>query len=88
MTSPAAEVSRNGWTAVPVDAKVLLQGKPYLHNPERLLVDDIKFPFDDPVVAKVYAYAKERLMKQTFNHSMRVYYFGAPPGIHNAISDD
>jgi cyanamide hydratase len=70
------EVARNGWTSVPVDLAALLGGKSYIHEPTPLLVDDIKFPDDDPVVAKVQKYARERLPPKVFNHSMRVFYFG------------
>ncbi|KAK3323974.1 hypothetical protein B0T19DRAFT_218908 [Cercophora scortea] len=68
-------VALHGWTAVPRDADALLQGKPYLHEPTPLLVRDMKFPSDDPIVAQVQQYAKEKLPSQTYNHSMRVYYY-------------
>ncbi len=61
---------------MPVDANAIFLGKPYLNKPEPLLFDDIKFPSDDTVVAKVQQYAKEKLPAKTFNHSMRVFYFG------------
>lgn len=69
-------IAVHGWTAVPRDPKVFLEGKEYLHAPAPLLVQDMDFPRDDPLVAKVQNYAKEHLLEQTFNHSMRVYYFG------------
>jgi len=75
MSSTIDTVALHGWTAVPVDAKAILQGKPYLHNPGPILVKDIKFPSDDPIVAKVHDYAKEKLPPPTFNHSMRVFYW-------------
>lgn len=74
----ADEIAQNGWTAVPVDAAKILQDKPYLHEPAPLLVSDIPFPSDDPVVARVQQYVKEKLPEQTYNHSLRVYYFGEP----------
>ncbi|CAK7214355.1 hypothetical protein SBRCBS47491_002112 [Sporothrix bragantina] len=67
----------HGWTAIARDPKVVLSGKDYLHEPSSLLVKDIKFPSDDPLVAQVQAYAKAKLAPQTFNHSMRVYYFAS-----------
>jgi len=76
MVSSSDDVPKNGWTAVSVDPKVVLGGKPYINKPEPILVDDIQFPFDDSVVAKVHAYARDHLPPQTFNHSMRVFYFG------------
>ncbi|KAK7409053.1 hypothetical protein QQX98_008757 [Neonectria punicea] len=68
-------IAQNGWTAVPVDAGKLFNGKPYINKPTPLLVADIKFPSDDPLVAKVQQYAKEQLPIQTFNHSLRAYYY-------------
>jgi cyanamide hydratase len=79
MSSSTDTVALHGWTAVPRDAKVILDGKPYINKPDSLLVKDIKFPSDDPVVAKVREYAQDKLSPQTFNHSMRVYYFCKPP---------
>ncbi|KAM4064594.1 HD domain-containing protein [Hirsutella rhossiliensis] len=69
------QVARNGWHAVPVDPSNIFGGKPFINQPEPLLVADMEFPGDDAVVEKVCAYAKQKLPLQTFNHSMRVYYF-------------
>ena len=70
------QIAEHGWTAVPLDANAIFNGKPYLHKPTPVLVADIPFPSDDPVVAKVQAYARETLPPQTYNHSMRVFYWG------------
>ena len=43
-----------------------------------ILVKDIPFPADDPLVVRIQAYAKEKLPLQTYNHSTRVYYWGMP----------
>ncbi|PHH90126.1 hypothetical protein CDD83_4443 [Cordyceps sp. RAO-2017] len=75
MAAIPGEVGQNGWHAVPVDPGKMFGEKPYLNKPAPMLVADIKFPHDAPVVANVYAYTKEKLPRQTFNHSMRVYYF-------------
>lgn len=78
-TTPAAsaeDIAKHGWTAVPVDANAILKGRSYVHKPRPRLVSDMPFPSDDPVVAKVQAYAKEHLVLQTYHHSMRVYYWG------------
>lgn len=75
-TSNTAEVAQHGWTAIARDPQVVLSGKSSLHEPKPLLVKDIAFPSDDALVSNVQAYAKEKLAPQTFNHSMRVYYFG------------
>ncbi|KAL6894994.1 hypothetical protein GGI43DRAFT_411603 [Trichoderma evansii] len=72
---PANDIAQNGWTALPLDPSKLFGGKPFRNAPGPLLVSDIKFPEDDPVVAKVRSYAKEKLPIQTYNHSMRVFYY-------------
>ncbi|KAI4154078.1 MAG: hypothetical protein LQ340_001903 [Diploschistes diacapsis] len=69
-----AQIEEHGWTAVPRDFKVLLQGKPYLKEPTGILVDDIPWPVDE-LVTKAQEYAHGELGAQTYNHSMRVYYF-------------
>ncbi|TDZ26829.1 Cyanamide hydratase [Colletotrichum orbiculare MAFF 240422] len=86
------DIASNGWTAVPVDAVKILNGKPYIHKPQPLLVDDVEFPEDDAIVAKTKTYAKEKLPEHTFNHSMRVFYFASAiikqqfPEHHDALS--
>jgi cyanamide hydratase len=72
-------IAEHGWTAVPVDAEAIFKGRPYLHKPASVLVKDTHFPSDDPIVAKVQAYAKNHLPPQTYNHSMRVFYWGISP---------
>ncbi|TFB01526.1 Cyanamide hydratase [Trichoderma ghanense] len=74
---PADEIKQNGWTSVPLDPSKLFGSQPFQNRPGPLLVADIKFPDDDPIVVKVKSYAKERLPIQTFNHSMRVFYFSS-----------
>lgn len=70
------DIEANGWTAVPVDAGKIFGDKPFLHEPAPISVQDIQFPSDDPIIAKTLGYAKDRLHAQTFNHSMRVFYYG------------
>ncbi|KAH6634873.1 hypothetical protein B0J18DRAFT_32755 [Chaetomium sp. MPI-SDFR-AT-0129] len=70
-------IAEHGWTAVPVDAEAIFNGKPYLHKPGPASVKDFPFPSDDPIVAKTQAYAKEHLPQQTYNHSMRVFYWAS-----------
>lgn len=72
----ANQIEQNGWTSVPLDPSKLFGGEPFKNAPGPILVADIKFPNDDPIVVKVQSYAKDRLPIQTFNHSMRVFYFG------------
>ncbi|KAK6858508.1 Cyanamide hydratase- HD-type [Apiospora arundinis] len=78
-TTPAAsaeDIARHGWTAVPVDSNAIFGDKPFLYEPAPISVDDIPFPSDDPLVAKVQEHVKRELPEPTFNHSMRVYSFG------------
>jgi cyanamide hydratase len=74
--SRAAQVEEYGWTATPCDASQLKLYVP----PAPQLVDDLPCP--DTAVAKAsMEYAKAELPPHTFNHSMRVYYYGmyGPP---------
>ncbi|KAK8062374.1 MFS transporter [Apiospora hydei] len=78
-TTPAAsgeDIAKHGWTAVPVDANAIFGDKPFLHDPAPISADDIPFPSDDPLIAKVQEYVRRELPEPTFNHSMRVYNFG------------
>ncbi|KAF1974620.1 urea hydro-lyase/cyanamide hydratase [Bimuria novae-zelandiae CBS 107.79] len=78
--SNAADNSNNtlekyGWTSVPHDQSVLLKDvSPW--DPANYTVSQIQLPESD-IAKKVAEYAKERLPEQVFNHSMRVYYYGA-----------
>ncbi|PKS11153.1 hypothetical protein jhhlp_002914 [Lomentospora prolificans] len=72
-----SEVERNGWTAVPVDAGSIFKDKPYINEPTPLREHEIEFPSDDPIVSKVQEYAKSRLPRQTYHHSMRVFYYAS-----------
>lgn len=76
MSSAEESVTIHGWTAVQRDPKVLLSGKAYIHKPSALLVEDIGFPSDDNLVARIQEYAKAKLAPPTFHHSMRVFYYG------------
>lgn len=70
------EIASNGWTCTPADAGAIFGDRPFINKPEALSLDDIKFPYDDPIVSKTIKYAKETLHPETFNHSMRVYFYG------------
>ncbi|KAJ5822640.1 cyanamide hydratase [Penicillium robsamsonii] len=70
------EIAANGWTSMPANAGAIFGDQPFINKPESLSLSDIKFPFDDPTVAKTLKYAKEALHPETFNHSMRVYFYG------------
>ena len=71
----------HGWTAVPrsLDKLVASRRDPKASTPVR--VDDIPLP-DSPLAKEVLTYAKQNLPLQTFNHSMRVYYYGSSCSAH------
>ncbi|KAL2848395.1 hypothetical protein BJY01DRAFT_262696 [Aspergillus pseudoustus] len=69
------EVGANGWNDVPVDAGAI-GDRPFINEPKPIPVDQIKFPTEDPIVSKTIEYVKRVLHPETFNHSMRVYYYG------------
>jgi cyanamide hydratase len=79
MCHAEAEIGGNGWTSTPADAGVIFGDRPFIHEPGPLSIKKIEFPYHDPVVAKTLDYAKSVLHPETFNHSMRVYYFGKSP---------
>ncbi|KAL8940803.1 MAG: hypothetical protein Q9216_002629 [Gyalolechia sp. 2 TL-2023] len=64
-----------GWAAKPRDVSELLHGKKNNQNPQPQTVASIDFP-DTPLANSVLEYAKKELNTETFNHSMRVYYYG------------
>ncbi|RAH77869.1 cyanamide hydratase [Aspergillus japonicus CBS 114.51] len=70
------EVKANGWTSTPADAGAIFNDQSFLQKVKPLSLDAIKFPADNPVVAKTTEYASAVLHPETFNHSMRVYYYG------------
>jgi cyanamide hydratase len=74
------EVAINGWTSTPADAGAIFGDQPFINKPEPLSLDDVKFPFEDPIVAKTLTYARGILHPETFNHSMRVYFYGMLAG--------
>ncbi|KAF2873329.1 hypothetical protein BDV95DRAFT_489661 [Massariosphaeria phaeospora] len=69
------DLTANGWTAVP---RSFSKGLTHVDKnlQAKISVSDIKLP-DSDIVRKTYQYAKKELPEKTFNHSMRVYYYGA-----------
>lgn len=68
------ESAAHGWTAVPrSQSKIIAELED--PKPANIHVDDIQVP-DSEVARKTYEYAKRELPEKTFNHSMRVYYYG------------
>jgi hypothetical protein len=70
------EMSTHGWAAVPRSFEKSLADVDMNHQ-AKLSVKDVELP-DSAIAKKTYAFAKEQLPEKTFNHSMRVVYFGKP----------
>ena len=70
-----------GWTAQDRDPALVLNGRQKFKASEPLLVQDIALP-DTALAEAVREYAKRELPEQTFNHSMRVYYYGKETYFH------
>ncbi|KAL2049676.1 hypothetical protein ABVK25_010017 [Lepraria finkii] len=68
-------IATHGWTAQPRDVSILLSGKKNIKSPEPVKVEFIPMP-DSQLAKEVMEYAKKELREETFNHSMRVYYYG------------
>ena len=68
-------VEEHGWTAVPRSLDKLVASCKDPKSSKPVSVDDIPLP-DSPLVQSITKYAKENLSKQTFNHSMRVFFYG------------
>jgi hypothetical protein len=74
MSNPAIE--KYGWTAVPVDLKTLLSLSDTASNPAKPIpVSSIPAP-SSPLAKAVREHARKELPIETFNHSMRVFYYG------------
>jgi cyanamide hydratase len=72
MTSP---IERYGWTPVPRSLDKLISNRTDPQPSSAIKVEDIPLP-NTELAQQVLRYAKEHLPKETFNHSMRVYYYG------------
>lgn len=68
-------VQEHGWTAVPRSLEKLVTRRKNPQPSKPMTVDEIPQP-DSPLVRSVMKYARENLPGQTFNHSMRVFYYG------------
>lgn len=71
-------IEEHGWTAVPRSLEKLVQSRKDPKPSKPMKVADIPLP-DTHLVQSVMKYAKEHLPAETFNHSMRVYYYGMIP---------
>lgn len=70
------EIAANGWTKTPANAGLIFGNRLVCVAIGALPMDDLTFPFGDVVVEKTMEYAKKVLHPETFNHSMRVYFYG------------
>lgn len=68
-------LTTHGWNAVPCDPSLIFSGKHGMREPEPAKVNDVPLP-QTSLAEKVLEYAKKELREETFNHSMRVYYYG------------
>jgi len=72
------EISEYGWTAVPRDIEKLLKGRKNIRDPKPIRVSDIEVPATS-LAREIQQYAKTNLPEETYNHSMRVYFYGKLP---------
>ena len=79
-------VKEHGFTAVARDTKTLISGN-INHISRPIKIEDIPFPKTE-LIKKVQDYAKSKLGKETYNHSMRVYYYGNWIGTYGEIPKD
>lgn len=73
---PSSEVEANGWTAVSVSAKAIIDSLGQLDKVPSYAVQDLEFPSGDTLVREAQAFAKARLSPEAYNHSMPVFYWG------------
>lgn len=71
---PSAGASEDyGWQATPLSHAKLLRGVTATAKPTT--VDEVQLP-ESELAAAVHDYARRELPRRTYNHSMRVYYYG------------
>lgn len=68
-------IEQFGFTAVPRSLDKLIATQSTKKTSTLVSVDEIDFP-KTPLAASIHTYAKENLPRQTYNHSVRVYYYG------------
>jgi cyanamide hydratase len=70
------ETKANGWTSMPANAGAIFKDQSFIEKAVAIELDQVQFPYDNTVVAKTLDYARAVLHPETFNHSIRVYYYG------------
>lgn len=68
-------VEEHGWTAVPRSLDKVLASRKDPKPPVAIFIDEIPLP-SSLLIDTILKYVKENLPKETFNHSMRVFYYG------------
>ncbi|KAF8858128.1 cyanamide hydratase [Acephala macrosclerotiorum] len=77
MADRSITITKYGWDAVPRKVEILLSQSTTSSNaPKPVSVSQIPLP-DSPLVQAVQKYAKTELPIETYNHSMRVFYYGS-----------
>ena len=76
-------VKEHGWTSQPRDPAEALRIARGVKDPAPQAVASTSFPAT-PLSIAVTTYAKKELSGPTFNHSMRVYYYGKNGAVHEA----
>ena len=71
-----------GWAAQPRDPATVLKGRKHVQEPVLETVESTKLP-DSNLAKAILDYAKKELREETFNHSMRVFYYGVFPTIED-----
>jgi cyanamide hydratase len=69
------QIKEYGWIALSCDPKVWGGTKPFNKEPVPQLCKDVPLP-DTPLVHAAMEYVRKELPEYTFNHSMRVFYYG------------
>jgi cyanamide hydratase len=72
----ANEVQANGWTAVPISGKQIIEARRPISPPDPVKIEDVHFPLEDPIIVEAQSFVKRQLSPEAYNHSMRVYYWG------------
>lgn len=71
----STSTTKHGFTAVPRSLDKLIADRPIKVTSKPVRVEDIDLS-ESPLAKTIQEYARENLPEQTYNHSMRVYYFG------------
>lgn len=69
------QIAEYGWTALPCDPEQWGGNKKNNRDPRVQLCSQVSLP-DTPLVKAALDHVKQELPEHTFNHSMRVFYYG------------